>query len=44
MQMLKLAANADFRESAKRVGEELQKAGVDIHSKVSLYGGNYNNV
>ncbi|KAF9449925.1 hypothetical protein P691DRAFT_758669 [Macrolepiota fuliginosa MF-IS2] len=33
LQMLKLAANPDFREGAKRVGEELQKAGVDFQSK-----------
>lgn len=35
--MVKLAANSDFRESAKRVGEELQKAGVDFQSKVSIF-------
>ncbi|KAF7776395.1 hypothetical protein Agabi119p4_4788 [Agaricus bisporus var. burnettii] len=33
LQMLKLASNSEFRESAKRVGEELQKAGVDMQSK-----------
>lgn len=35
MQMLKLASNSEFRESAKRVGEELEKAGVDFKSKVN---------
>jgi hypothetical protein len=32
--MLKLASNSEFRESMKHVGEELQKAGVDMQSKV----------
>lgn len=35
--MLKLASNSEFRESAKRVGEELQKAGVDMQSKVLFF-------
>lgn len=33
--MVKLASSSEFRESAKRVGEELQKAEVDVQSKVS---------
>lgn len=36
MQIIKLAANPKFREGAKRVMEELKKAGVEINSEVSL--------
>ncbi|KAJ3564349.1 hypothetical protein NP233_g8347 [Leucocoprinus birnbaumii] len=36
LQMIKLASNADFREATKRVGEELQKAGVDLQSKAVM--------
>ena len=35
MEALKLASNPKFREGAKRVVEELKKAGVDINSEVS---------
>ncbi|EPQ59370.1 hypothetical protein GLOTRDRAFT_34057 [Gloeophyllum trabeum ATCC 11539] len=34
MQMFKLAANSKFREGARRVVDELQKAGIDLTSKV----------
>lgn len=34
MQIIKLAANPKFREGAKRVMEELKKAGVEINSEV----------
>lgn len=33
MQLINLASNAEFRESARNVAEELQKAGVDLHSR-----------
>ena len=36
MQMFKLASNPKFREGAKRVVEELKKAGVDLNSEVRL--------
>lgn len=36
LQMIKLASNAEFRAAAKRVEEELQKAGVDLRSKEVL--------
>ena len=35
MQMFKLASNPKFRESAKRVVEELRNAGIEINSEVS---------
>jgi biotin operon repressor len=37
MQLFKLAANSEFRDSAKKVVEELRKAGVDITSEVSSF-------
>jgi hypothetical protein len=33
-QMMKLAANSEFREAAQKVVSELQKAGVDLTSQV----------
>jgi hypothetical protein len=39
LQMMKLAANSEFREGAKRVVEEMQKAGVDLKSKVRFLVG-----
>ncbi|TFK76104.1 hypothetical protein BDN72DRAFT_891952 [Pluteus cervinus] len=33
LQMMKLAANTRFRESAQKVADELRKAGVDFQSK-----------
>ncbi|KAL5527604.1 hypothetical protein ACEPAG_6405 [Sanghuangporus baumii] len=40
MQMFKLASNPKFREGAKRVVEELKKAGVDVNSEnaMELFG------
>ena len=35
MEVFKLASNPKFREGAKRVVEELKKAGVDINSEVN---------
>ena len=35
-QLLKLAANADFRTAAKKVMEELKKAGVDVTSPEAM--------
>ena len=37
MQIIKLAANPKFREGAKRVMEELKKAGIDITPEVRLF-------
>ena len=37
MQMLKLAMNPTFRESAKRVMDELKKEGIEINPEVSYY-------
>ena len=37
MQLLKLAMNPTFRESAKRVIDELKKAGIEINPEVSYY-------
>ena len=37
MQLLKLAMNPTFRESAKRVMDELKKAGIEINPEVSYY-------
>jgi len=34
MQMLKLAANAEFRAASTKMMEEFKKAGVDVHDKV----------
>jgi len=33
VQMMKLAANKEFREAGARVGSELKKAGVEINSQ-----------
>lgn len=33
-QMMKLATSSEFRDAAKRVVDEMQKAGVDLRSKV----------
>jgi len=35
-QMLRLAANLEFREAAKRVMDELQKAGIDVTSQDTM--------
>ncbi|KAF9013349.1 hypothetical protein BDQ17DRAFT_1419508 [Cyathus striatus] len=35
-QMIKLAANSDFRAAASRLMEEMQKAGIDVKSKEVL--------
>jgi hypothetical protein len=37
MQMMKLAANSEFRQAAQKVVTELQNAGVDITSQVSKF-------
>jgi len=37
--MLKLAANAKFREASKKVVEEFQNVGVDLRSKVRSFVG-----
>jgi hypothetical protein len=39
LQMLKLAANAKFREASKKVVEEFQNVGVDLRSKVRSFVG-----
>ena len=37
MQMFRLASDQKFREGAKRVVDELKKAGVDLNSEVSMF-------
>lgn len=37
MQMMRLAANSDFRQAAQKVVTELQKAGVDLTSQVRKF-------
>jgi len=39
LQMLKLAANSNFREASKKVVEEFQNVGVDLRSKVRSFVG-----